>query len=81
MLSLDLPPIPLFKDTDESIAIPKKDIRELLNKYGGKEVVTTSSKRNAYKIRDQPRFLIFSIKRFVKLDFNSHKNPTVVTCP
>lgn len=84
-LSLDLPPAPLFKDSDGGMAIPQIPVYALLNKFDG--VTVTDSLRGQYRetkrytITKVPRYLIFIVKRFKRNSFFAEKNPTIVTFP
>jgi len=83
MLTVDLPPVPLFKEQEKLSAIPQVNLLQLLKKFDGKtfveEAVTGFRKR--YEIRALPRILILHMKRFQTNDFFQEKNPTIVTFP
>jgi U4/U6.U5 tri-snRNP-associated protein 2 len=79
VLSLDLPPIPLFQDSNESNIIPQVGLSTLFTKYGGvktQEDVEGVLKR--YKITKMPKYLVVYFKRFVKVKKGVEYNPTIV---
>lgn len=58
LLTLDVPPIPLFKDRAGSNVIPKVNIMTVLKKYDG-ETVTISPREQTqkkYKILSLPKY-------------------------
>ena len=82
ILTLDLPPTPLFQSTNRESIIPQVPLTTLLNKYNG----ITASEKMAQRVRHRllhplPPFLLFHIKRFSKNRFVSERNPTIVTFP
>lgn len=83
ILTLDLPPVPLFRDAVESKnIIPQVPLTTLLQKYNG----ISASERQAHRIRHRllhplPPYLFFHIKRFSVNKFVSERNPTIVTFP
>ena len=83
ILTLDLPPAPLFRDSIEAKnIIPQVPLTTLLQKYSGLQ----ASERAAQRIRHRllhplPQFLLFHIKRFSTNKFVSERNPTIVTFP
>jgi U4/U6.U5 tri-snRNP-associated protein 2 len=83
MLTLDLPPVPLFRDAVESKnIIPQVTLTSLLQKYNG----LTGSERQSHRVRHRllhplPPYLLFHIKRFSVNKFVSERNPTIVTFP
>ena len=80
MLTLDLPPAPLFQDELEKNIIPQVPLTSILAKYDG---LTTAEQQNARKryrlLHPLPPFLLFHVKRFSKNKFISERNPTIVT--
>ena len=67
-LSLDIPPCPLFKDSQGGAIIPQIPIFEIMNKFDGHTVVdqvtaTTGHVRKSYKIKKLPRYLILQLHR------------------
>lgn len=81
LLTLDLPPAPLFQDEQERNIIPQVPLTTLLSKYNG---VTAQdlpgNQRKRYRLMHPlPPFLILHIKRFSRNKFVSERNPTIVT--
>ncbi|KAI9930909.1 hypothetical protein ASPWEDRAFT_101092 [Aspergillus wentii DTO 134E9] len=82
ILTLDLPPTPLFQSSNRESIIPQIPLTTLLNKYNG----ITASEKLAQRVRHRllhplPPYLFFHIKRFSKNRFVSERNPTIVTFP
>ncbi|BDD56444.1 hypothetical protein MPDQ_006389 [Monascus purpureus] len=82
ILTLDLPPTPLFQSVNRESIIPQVPLTTLLNKYNG----ITASEKMAHRVRHRllhplPPYLLFHIKRFSKNRFVSERNPTIVTFP
>ncbi|OAL70206.1 hypothetical protein A7D00_5737 [Trichophyton violaceum] len=82
MLTLDLPPTPLFQSSNKDSIIPQVALTTLLNKYNG----ITASEKLAHRVRHRllhplPPYLLFHIKRFSKNKFVAERNPTIVTFP
>ncbi|PYH93741.1 cysteine proteinase [Aspergillus ellipticus CBS 707.79] len=82
ILTLDLPPTPLFQSANRESIIPQIPLTTLLNKYNG----ITASEKLAHRVRHRllhplPPYLLFHIKRFSKNRFVSERNPTIVTFP
>lgn len=82
ILTLDLPPTPLFQSANRESIIPQVPLTSLLNKYNG----ITASEKLAHRVRHRllhplPPYLMFHIKRFSKNRFVSERNPTIVTFP
>ncbi|KAJ5556407.1 hypothetical protein N7494_000322 [Penicillium frequentans] len=82
ILTLDLPPTPLFQSANRESIIPQVPLTTLLNKYNG----LTASEKMAHRVRHRllhplPPYLLFHIKRFNKNRFVSERNPTIVTHP
>lgn len=81
ILTLDLPPVPLFRDAVESKnIIPQVPLGTLLQKYNG----INASERQSHRVRHRllhplPQYLLFHIKRFSVNKFVSERNPTIVT--
>lgn len=82
-LSLDVPPMPIFKDDSETLTIPQIPLQLLLKKFDGKSFIeekgTTIRKR--MKLKKLPKYLIFHIKRFSKNQFFKEKNHTIINIP
>ncbi|KAL1958764.1 hypothetical protein VTO42DRAFT_3883 [Malbranchea cinnamomea] len=82
ILTLDLPPTPLFQSANRESIIPQVPLITLLNKYNG----VTASEKRAHRVRHRllhplPPYLLFHIKRFSKNRFVAERNPTIVTFP
>ena len=82
-LTMDLPMVPLFKDSKEKIAIPQINIYELFKKYNGEKFTEdpTKAQRKKFKILSLPKYLILIFKRFENNSFFMEKNPTIVNFP
>lgn len=81
-LSLDLPPMPLFKDGDGESFLPQVPIMTLLHKYDGRtEQLLPSGERRRYQLLRLPPYLIVHIKRFTHNNWFLEKNTTIVTFP
>jgi len=82
-LSLDLPPMPIFKDSSEKLTIPQISLLALLKKFDGKSFVEEkgSTTRKRMKIKKLPKYLVFHIKRFSKNQFFNEKNHTIIQIP
>ena len=83
ILTLDLPPTPLFRDAiEDKNIIPQVPLTTLLQKYSG----LVASEKSNHRIRHRllhplPPYLFFHIKRFSVNKFVSERNPTIVTFP
>ncbi|QKX62674.1 uncharacterized protein TRUGW13939_09835 [Talaromyces rugulosus] len=82
ILTLDLPPTPLFQSANQEGMIPQVPLTTLLNKYNG----LTASEKLSHRVRHRllhplPPYLLFHIKRFSKNKFVAERNPTIVTFP
>ena len=82
ILTLDLPPAPLFQSQLDKNIIPQVPLTTLLQKYSG----LVASEKLAHRIRHRlvhplPPYLLFHIKRFSKNKFVAERNPTIVTFP
>ena len=83
ILTLDLPPTPLFRDAvEDRNIIPQVSLTTLLQKYSG----LTASEKSNHRIRHRllhplPPYLLFHVKRFSVNKFVSERNPTIVTFP
>lgn len=82
ILTLDLPPTPLFQSSNRESIIPQVPLTTLLNKYNG----ITASEKLSHRVRHRllhplPPYLLFHIKRFSKNKFVAERNPTIVTFP
>ena len=65
-LTLDLPSIPLFKDSNKKINIPQVPINELLKKFTGEIFIDEPIKEQKKKLKivSLPKYLILIFKRF-----------------
>ncbi|KAI1117336.1 hypothetical protein F5Y14DRAFT_404077 [Nemania sp. NC0429] len=80
LLTLDLPPAPLFQDEIEGNIIPQVPLTTILSKYDGVKAQEHLAQRKRYRLMHPlPPYLIFHIKRFSKNKFVSERNPTIVT--
>ena len=80
MLTLDLPPAPLFQDELEKNIIPQVPLTSILAKYDGLCTAEQQNARKRYRLlHPLPPYLLFHIKRFSKNKFISERNPTIVT--
>jgi U4/U6.U5 tri-snRNP-associated protein 2 len=86
MLSLDLPPAPLFRGGLEGgVVIPQVPVYALLSKFDG-DTVTEALKgqyreTRTYRLLRLPAFLLLAAKRFTRNAFFTERNPTVLTFP
>jgi U4/U6.U5 tri-snRNP-associated protein 2 len=85
ILTLDLPPAPLFQDELDRNIIPQVPLagpQGILSKYDGIHAQEKMNHRRRYRLlHPLPPFLLFHIKRFSKNKFVSERNPTIVTFP
>jgi U4/U6.U5 tri-snRNP-associated protein 2 len=82
LLTLDLPPSPLFKDALEKITIPQIPIFDLLKKFNGVTIQDdVRMGRRKMRVTRLPKFLAIHVKRFLKNQFFLEKNPTIVNFP
>ena len=80
LLTLDLPPAPLFQDDSERNIIPQVPLTTILQKYNGSQAQEALSQRRRYKLEHPlPLYLVLHIKRFSQNKFVSERNPTIVT--
>jgi U4/U6.U5 tri-snRNP-associated protein 2 len=82
-LTLDLPRVPLFKDSLENIVIPQISIMNLLKKYDGQTFTEDPIKgiKKRYHLLELPKYLILYFKRFEKNNFFVEKNTTIINFP
>ena len=82
-LTLDLPSIPLFKDSNKKINIPQVPIKELLNKFSGDIFIDEPIKEQKKKLKivSLPKYLILIFKRFHNNMIFLEKNPTIIKFP
>ncbi|KAF2198143.1 U4/U6.U5 tri-snRNP-associated protein-like protein [Delitschia confertaspora ATCC 74209] len=82
ILTLDLPPAPLFQDALDKNIIPQVPLTTILTKYDGIHSQEKMKNRVRYRLlHPLPPYLLFHIKRFSKNKFVSERNPTIVTFP
>jgi hypothetical protein len=85
MLSLDLPPPPLFRDAEGDLDIPQIALTACLAKFGGvvstAEIVKGEPVRRRYSLLRAPLVLLMHARRFQSNGFFVEKNPTIVTFP
>lgn len=81
VLTLDIPAVPLFKNSGEKNFIPNVPIYELLSKYDGTNPQEKKEERKFFKLRKLPRILIIHMKRLTNNGLFYEKNPTIVTFP
>lgn len=82
MLTLDLPPMPVFKDKSEKLVIPTVPLYTLLQKFDGQfKEVKGSEVRRKIEITTLPTYLILKMNRFTKNEFFAEKNRTIVEFP
>jgi U4/U6.U5 tri-snRNP-associated protein 2 len=83
ILTLDLPPRPLFRDSIEARnIIPQIPLTNLLQKYSGLQASERQDRRIRHRLlHPLPPYLLFHIKRFSANKFVSERNPTIVTFP
>merc|ERR1711977_468288 len=82
MLSLELPPKPIFKDTFHRMQISQVPLSQLLTKYTGKNICDDSKYgKKSLRIKRLPNFLVLAIRRFNKNIFFWEKNPSIVNFP
>ena len=80
MLTLDLPPKPIFKDEQDKNIIPQVPLTTILSKYDGLHSQELLGQRRRYRLlHPMPPYLMFHIKRFAKNKFVEERNPTIVT--
>lgn len=81
MLTLDLPPAPLFQDDREKNIIPQIPLTSVLAKYDGLKAQERLNTRMRYRLlHPLPPYLIMHIKRFSPNKFlQEQRNPTIVT--
>ena len=84
-LSVDLPPCPLFRDSEGGLIIPQIPLFQLLQKFDGEtwtdSVTSEAHVRRQYRLLRLPRYLILHLVRFTRNNFYLEKNPTIVTFP
>ena len=81
ILTLDLPPAPLFQDDTDNNIIPQVPLKTVLNKYNGITAQEKLNNRVRYRLlHPLPPYLIMHVKRFEANKFlQAQRNPTIVT--
>ncbi|KAJ9148406.1 U4/U6.U5 tri-snRNP-associated protein [Pleurostoma richardsiae] len=80
LLTLDLPPAPLFQDEQERNIIPQVPLTRILAKYDGVSAQEHLNHRRRYRLMHPlPPYLVLHVKRFSQNKFVSERNPTIVT--
>lgn len=80
LLTLDLPPAPLFQDELERNIIPQVPLTTILSKYNGVTAQEHLAQRKRFRlVHPLPPFLALHVKRFSQNKFISERNPTIVT--
>ncbi|KAL2266420.1 hypothetical protein VTJ83DRAFT_5772 [Remersonia thermophila] len=80
LLTLDLPPAPLFQDEQERNIIPQVPLAAVLAKYNGRAAQELNAQRRRYRLlHPLPPYLVLHVKRFSKNKFVAERNPTIVT--
>ncbi|PPJ60389.1 hypothetical protein CBER1_08013 [Cercospora berteroae] len=81
ILTLELPPAPLFQDDVEKNIIPQVPLATVLQKYNGILAQERMNTRMRYRLlHPLPPYLIMHVKRFQPNKFlQSQRNPTIVT--
>ena len=80
LLTLDLPPAPLFQDEMERNIIPQVPLASVLSKYDGATAQEHHAQRKRHRLlHPLPPYLAFHVKRFSQNKFVSERNPTIVT--
>ena len=84
-LGLDIPPAPLFKDSQGGKVIAQVPLYELLRKYDGRSwtenVSASGLTRRRFRLTRLPPYLVLHLNRFSRNSFFEEKNSTIVTFP
>ena len=81
-LSLSLPPVPLFKETQDKSLIPQVSLFELLAKFdGSREEKLPDGSTRTYRITRLPQYLVVHFQRFQNNNWFIEKNSTLVNFP
>lgn len=78
MLSLDLPPRPLFSDPKNPTAVPQVALTSLLSKFNGGQVSYKNGRAFTYALPHLPPNLFLQVQRRVKGRFGVEWNDTLV---
>ncbi|KAK5137663.1 hypothetical protein LTR08_007958 [Meristemomyces frigidus] len=81
ILTLDLPPAPLFQDDAAKNIIPQVPLTTILQKYNGVAAQERKDTRMRYRLlHPLPPYLLMHVKRFQPNKFlPAQRNPTIVT--
>lgn len=80
LLTLDLPPAPLFQDDEQRNIIPQVPLTTILAKYDGRSAQEHLAHRRRYRLMHPlPPYLLLQVKRFSQNKFVAERNPTIVT--
>jgi hypothetical protein len=84
LLSLDVPPAPLFADGQGAAIVPQVPLQELLAKFDGVTWTERDGRRTQHSLLRLPRCLTLHLVRFARNSFGFgavEKNSTIVTFP
>lgn len=81
LLTLDLPPLPVFQDVIEKNIVPQVPIADVLAKYDGVTFQEARGLIRRYKALKLPPFVILHYRRFTKNNFVEERNRTIVNYP
>ena len=80
-LTVDLPPMSLFKSDSGAGGVPQEYLDDLLNKYNGEQTAKSGNDQLKFTLRTLPPVLIIAVKRFLKNNYFMEKNPSVIVSP
>jgi U4/U6.U5 tri-snRNP-associated protein 2 len=85
-LPIDIPPTPLFRDSTGGMIIPQIPLLEIFKKFDGNKMTEGIDsmgllKRQKFRIKKLPQFLIIHLIRFTRNNFTVEKNVSIVTFP
>lgn len=80
-LTIDLPPLPVFRDDVESNIIPQVPLAQLIAKYDGVTFQEARGQIRRFKLTRLPPFLILHYRRFTTNNFIEERNRTIVNFP
>ncbi|PKI85462.1 hypothetical protein MVES_000338 [Malassezia vespertilionis] len=81
LLTLDLPPPPVFQDEVAQNIVPQIPISHVLAKYDGISIQEANGMIRRYKLTRLPPYLILHFRRFTKNRFVEERNQTVINFP
>lgn len=79
VLNVDLQPLSLFVKTSEKV--PQQALTDLLMKYGGYQPNMMGLNQVTYQLTKLPNILVVQVKRFLKNQYFTEKNPSLVMLP